>query len=194
MRVSGHNLVMPRLHLERAVVLAAAVLAATAVVRASQAPAQQPLDVIFVPTPPEVVTEMLKLAQVKPGDVVYDLGSGDGRIVIAAVKDFGASRGVGIDLDPARTAEAAANARAAGVADRVTFVTQDLFASNFSEASVVAVYLLPQMLQRLVPAFRALTPGTRIVSHNYDMGSAWKPDRTELESGSLIHLWRVPRR
>jgi len=134
------------------------------------------------------------MAEVKPGDVVYDLGSGDGRIVIAAVRDFGAARGVGIDLDPIRTAEGVANARTAGVSDRVTFLTQDLFESNFSEATVVAVYLLPQMLQRLLPSLRALRPGTRIVSHNYDLGATWRPDETELESGSLVHLWRVPRR
>lgn len=157
-------------------------------------PAQRPLDVIFVPTPDAVVTTMLRMAEVKPGDVVYDLGSGDGRIVIAAVKDFGAARGVGIDLDPARTAEAVANAAAAGVSDRVTFLTQDLFESDFSEATVVAVYLLPQMLQRLLPTLRMLRPGTRIVSHNYDLGPTWRPDDTELESGSLIHFWRVPRR
>ncbi len=149
---------------------------------------------IFVATPPEVVREMLTIAGVKPGDVVYDLGSGDGRIVISAVKDFGASRGVGIDLDPERTAEATANARVAGVADRVTFLTQDLFASDFSEASVVAVYLLPQLLQRLTPTLRALEPGTRIVSHNYDLGPAWPPDVSMLESGSFIHFWRVPAR
>lgn len=175
-----------------------AMLAASGFVElAGQAPAptvQQPLDVIYVPTPPDVVREMLRIAQVKPGDTVYDLGSGDGRIVISAVKDFGATRGVGIDLDPARTAEANANARAAGVADRVTFLTQDLFQADFTEATVVAVYLLPQLMQRLVPTFRALKPGTRIVSHNYDMGAAWKPDDTVLESGSLIHSWRVRRR
>lgn len=156
--------------------------------------AQRPLDVIYVPTPTEVVAEMLRTARVGPGDIVYDLGSGDGRIVIAAVKDFRAARGVGIDLDPVRTAEATANARSAGVADKVTFLTQDLFESDFSEATVVAVYLLPQLLQRLVPRMRALTPGTRIISHNYDMGTTWRPDETLLESGSLIHFWRVPRR
>ena len=179
-------------------VVAVSAAALSPVLAKSQAPAngttQKPLDVIYVPTPPEVVSEMLKIAEVKPGDVVYDLGSGDGRIVISAVKDFGATRGVGIDLDPARTAEATANARAAGVADRVTFLTQDLFESDFHEASVVAVYLLPQLLERLMPRLRALKSGTRIVSHNYDMGAAWPPDRTIFESDSLIHFWRVPQR
>jgi SAM-dependent methyltransferase len=138
--------------------VAAAGLAATVLTRAQGPEARKPLDVIYVPTPPEVVTEMLKLAEVAPGDVVYDLGSGDGRIVIEAVRDFGAARGVGIDLDPIRTGEARANARAAGVEDRVTFLTQDLFESDFREASVVAVYLLPDLLRRLEPAFRALAP------------------------------------
>jgi SAM-dependent methyltransferase len=171
----------------------AAVTTFSLVSLSAQETSQKPLDVIFVPTPDEVVAEMLRVAQVKAGDVVYDLGSGDGRIVIAAVKDFGAARGVGIDLDPLRTAEARANALKAGVEDRVTFLTQDLFESDFSEASVVTVYLLPQMLQRLLPTFRALKPGTRIVSHNYDLGPTWKPEITLLESGSLIHFWRVRR-
>ncbi len=177
--------------------VAIAVLVAPFLPRSDQSPtvsAQKPLDVIYVPTPADVVSEMLRIAQVKSGDIVYDLGSGDGRIVVAAVKEFGAARGVGIDLDPVRTAEATANALAAGVADRVTFLTQDLFESEFSEATVVTIYLLPQLLQRLMPSLRAMRPGTRIVSHNYDMGAAWKPDLTVLEGGSLIHFWRVPRR
>lgn len=137
---------------------------------------------------------MLTLAHVSSGDVVYDLGSGDGRIVIAAVRDFGASRGVGIDLDPARTAEATANAKSAGVETLVEFRTQDLFEAELDDATVIAAYLLPQMLRRLAPTLRALRPGTRIISHNYDMGAAWKPDTTVLEGSSLIHLWKVPRR
>jgi hypothetical protein len=167
-------------------------VAAVALLTASGAGAHgQKLDVIFVGTPPNVVNEMLTLAHVARGDVVYDLGSGDGRIVISAVKDFGADRGVGIDLDPARTAEAIENARRAGVGDRVTFVTRDLFQSDFSEATVVAVYLLPEMLQRLLPKLRALRPGTRIVSHNYDMGSAWPPDDSLLVEDSFVYLWVV---
>jgi SAM-dependent methyltransferase len=192
--VSAQNAIVVRALPVFLIALLAVAFAPERRVEARQASPQKPLDVIFVGTPPDVVAAMLKMADVKPGDIVYDLGSGDGRIVIAAVKEFGAARGVGIDLDPARTAEAVANARAAGVTDRVMFLTQDLFESDFSEATVVAVYLLPQLMQRLVPGFRALKPGARIVSHNYDMGSAWRPDQTALESGSLIHLWRVPRR
>ena len=157
-------------------------------------PAQQPLDVIYVPTPTEVVRAMLTTAKVGPRDVVYDLGSGDGRIVISAVRDFGAARGIGIELDPQRVAEARARAASAGVSDRVTFVQQDLFAANLTEATVIAMYLLPGMLVRLEPTFRALTPGTRIVSHNYDFGPLWKPARSFVVDNSLVHFWTVPRR
>src|SRR4051812_37327097 len=145
--------------------------------RASAAtnPQQQPLDVLYVPTPTVVVRHMLQTARVGPGDIVVDLGSGDGRIPIAAVKDFGAARGIGIELDPVRVAEARANAVVAGVADRVQFLEQDLFTADLSAATVVAMYLLPELNARLVPTLKGLRPGTRIVSHNYDMGPAWKP-------------------
>ncbi|MEQ1759709.1 MAG: class I SAM-dependent methyltransferase [Vicinamibacterales bacterium] len=167
-------------------------LVSTAILHAQVPPApQRPLDVIYVPTPAAVVSRMLTLARVGPRDVVYDLGSGDGRIVIAAVKDFGAARGVGIELDPERIAEARQNARAAGVADRVTFLQQDLFDADLDEATIVAMYLLPPLLTRLRPALRMLRPGTRIVSHNYDMGAAWKPSQTVRVDSSLVHLWRV---
>lgn len=177
-----------------AIPLAAIVGAAVAGnVHARQA-AQQPLDVIYVPTSAAVVHAMLTAAKVGPRDVVYDLGSGDGRIVISAVRDFGAARGVGVELDPQRILEARANAAAAGVTDRVTFVEQDLFTSDLSDATVVAMYLLPGMLARLVPRLRALDAGTRIVSHNYDLGTAWKPSRSFVVENSLVHLWTVPRR
>lgn len=159
---------------------------------AAQAPA--PLDVIYVPTPDSVVTAMLKTAQVKAGDVVYDLGSGDGRIPIAAVRDFGAARGVGIELDPRRIEEARANAAAAGVSDRVEFIEQDLFETDLSPATVIAMYLLPAINARLQPRLRALKPGTRIVSHNYDMGAAWKPAKSFVVDNNVVHFWTVPRR
>ena len=162
--------------------------------RAFSQSAQQPLDVIYVPTPTEVVRQMLTTAKVGRGDIVFDLGSGDGRIPIAAVRDFGAARGVGIELDPQRIAEARANAEAAGVSDRVVFLQQDLFEANLAEASVIAMYLLPAMNARLQPRLRSLKAGTRIVSHNYDMGPAWKPAKSFVVENSLVHFWTVPRR
>jgi ribosomal protein L11 methylase PrmA len=150
-----------------------------AVARAQQtaaAPLRTP-DVIFVPTPPEVVQAMLKVAKVGPGDIVYDLGSGDGRIPIAAVKDFGAARATGIDIDPQRIQEAEANRKQSGVADRVRFLNQDLFQTNISEATVVTLYLLPSLNLKLMPKLKAeLKPGTRIVSHAFDMGD-WAPEQ-----------------
>jgi len=162
--------------------------------RPSSQSAQKPLDVIYVPTPAEVVRQMLLTAKVGRGDVVFDLGSGDGRIPIAAVRDFGAARGVGIDLDPQRVAEARANAAAAGVSDRVVFLQQDLFEADLAEASVIAMYLLPAINARLQPRLRLLKAGTRIVSHNYDMGPAWKPAKSFVVENSLVHFWTVPGR
>ena len=160
----------------------------------TQGAATKPLDVIYVPTPESVVTSMLQTAKVGPGDIVFDLGSGDGRIPIAAVKNFGAARGVGIELDPQRVMEARANAAAAGVSDRVEFLQQDLFEADLSHATVIAMYLLPAINARLAPKFRALRPGTRIVSHNYDMGPSWKPARTYVVDNNVVHFWTVPRR
>ncbi len=132
-------------------------------------------DVYYVPTPEAVVIEMLKMAQVTQNDIVYDLGCGDGRIVITAAKVFGA-RGVGVDIDPVRIKESNENAREAGVTDRVKFIEQDLFKTDISEATVVCLYLYPELNLRLRPKlFRELRPGTRIVSHEFDMGD-WKPD------------------
>ncbi|MEQ1908386.1 MAG: methyltransferase domain-containing protein [Vicinamibacterales bacterium] len=159
-----------------------------------QATVSKPLDVIYVPTPDSVVKAMLDTAKVGPGDVVYDLGSGDGRIPIAAVRDFGAARGVGIELDPQRLAEARANAIAAGVNERVEFVQQDLFEADLSRATVIAMYLLPAINARLLPTLRRLQPGTRIVSHNYDMGPGWKPSKTFVVDNNVVHFWTVPRR
>jgi SAM-dependent methyltransferase len=151
------------------------------------------LDVPFVPTPNEVVDGMLKLAGVKKGDVVYDLGCGDGRIVIAAARDYGA-KAVGVDLNPERIQEARENAKKAAVEDRVRFVENDLFKANIADASVVTLYLLPSVNEKLRPKLlKELKPGTRIVSHSFDMGD-WKPDRDEVVNGRHIYLWTVPER
>jgi SAM-dependent methyltransferase len=132
-------------------------------------------DVNYVPTPEEVVIEMLNMAQVAQNDIVYDLGCGDGRIVITAAKVFGA-RGVGVDIDPVRIKESNENARKAGVTNRVKFIEQDLFKTDISEATVVTLYLYPELNLQLRPKlFRELRPGTRIVSHEFDMED-WKPD------------------
>ncbi len=150
-------------------------------------------DVIYVPTPPRVVDAMLQLAEVRDGDVLYDLGSGDGRIPIAAARKFKV-RATGIDIDPDRIKEATANAREAGVTDEVTFRQEDLFKSDFRDATVVTLYLLDSLNQKLRPRLlRELKPGTRIVSHEFTMGD-WKPERTVEVDGSRIHLWRVPAR
>jgi predicted RNA methylase len=173
------------------------VLGPTALARAQQSPAttgapQRQPDVIFVPTPTEVVQAMLKLARITPSDVVYDLGSGDGRIPIAAAKSYGA-HGVGIDIDPERTREAMANARGAGVADKVTFRTEDVLTADIGPATVVMLYLSPAFNHRLAPKLmKDLKPGTRIVSHAFDLGD-WKPQQTETVNGRPIYLWIVGR-
>ena len=148
-------------------------------------------DVIYVPTRDTVVQAMLRMAQVGSDDVVYDLGSGDGRIVIAAARDFGA-RGVGIDIDPERIEESHENALEAGVSDKVEFVQADLFESDFSEASVVTLYLLSKLNERLKPMLmEQLKPGTRVVSHSFDMGD-WQPDQVQTVDGATIYLWTIP--
>jgi SAM-dependent methyltransferase len=135
----------------------------------------RPPDVEFVPTPHEVVAEMLKMAEVTKDDVVYDLGCGDGRIVIAAAKQYGA-RGVGVEIDPELIKVCQEKARKAGVTDRVRFLLKDLFETDIREATVVALYLTPELNLQLRPKlFHELKPGTRIVSHDFDMGD-WKPD------------------
>ena len=148
-------------------------------------------DVIYVPTRDTVVDAMLKLAKVDSDDVVYDLGSGDGRIVIAAAKNYGA-RGVGIDIDPKRITESNENAAKAGVTNKVKFIEADLFESDFSEANVVTLYLLSKLNERLKPMLlQQLKPGTRIVSHAFDMGD-WKPEQTQIIDGTTIYLWTIP--
>jgi SAM-dependent methyltransferase len=153
------------------------------------------LDVIFVATDLEIVTAMLTLANVTREDTVYDLGCGDGRIVIAAAQQLGA-RGVGVDLDPQRIREAQANALRAGVADRVTFRVQDVFDTDIQPATVVTLFLSPELNARLRPKLTGqLKPGSRIVSHRYGIGD-WAPERTEtlVVRGTRNHifLWRVP--
>jgi SAM-dependent methyltransferase len=153
-------------------------------------------DVPYVPTPERVVDEMLRMANVTGKDVLYDLGSGDGRIVITAARRFG-TRGVGIDIDPERIREANENARKAGVTHLVKFIEGDIFDADISEATVVTLYLLPAVNLQLRPKLlRELRPGTRIVSHNYDMGD-WQPQRTRRlqvnGTEHVVYLWTVPR-
>jgi predicted RNA methylase len=179
----------------RRLLLILAILVTTVVVPAW---AQQPLrspDVIFVPTPQEVVDAMLKLAKVTKNDVIYDLGSGDGRIPITAAKAFGA-RGVGIDIDPQRIKEATENLKTAGVGDRVKFLNQDLFTTDISEATVVTLYLLPSLNVKLIPKLnKELKPGTRVVSHAFDMssdGTERKPKETLNVNGRTVYFWTIP--
>jgi SAM-dependent methyltransferase len=147
-------------------------------------------DVPYVPTPPEVVEEMLKLGNVKSGDILYDLGCGDGRIVITAAQKYGA-RGTGIDLNPVRIKEANENARQAGVADKVRFVEQNLFDADVHEATVVTLYLLPQVNLKIRPMLlKQLKVGTRIVSHQFDMGE-WEPDKKIDIGWRTVYLWTV---
>lgn len=167
------------------------------VVMASAAACRYPgAEVPYVQTPSDVVTEMLKLASVNANDVVYDLGSGDGRFVIAAARDFGA-RGVGIEIDPGLVAHSKDLARKAGVADRVTFRADDLFDTDLTDATVVTLYLSYDMNQRLRPKLlRELRPGARIVSHDFDMGAEWPPVQALRvpwrDRVSTIFLWTVP--
>jgi len=150
-------------------------------------------DVRYEPSPPAIARTMLEMAGVTARDVVYDLGSGDGRIPIAAARDFGA-RAIGIDIDPALVARARANARAAGVADRVTFRNEDLFEADIDDATVVTLFLYPDVNLKLRPKLLAeLRPGTRVVSHWHDMGD-WRPDRTIRTRGRSIYMWVIPER
>ena len=171
------------------VLAAVLVLTATACVRV---PGQQVPD---VRTPLVVVNEMLRLANVTAGDVVYDLGSGDGRILIAAARDRGA-RGVGLEIDPALVAQSTERAQRLGLADRLSFRQQDLFEADLTPATVVTLYLSPDLNRRLRPKLLSeLRPGARIVSHSFDMGD-WVPSRTlqvsSNEGSHTLHLWVVP--
>jgi tRNA G37 N-methylase Trm5 len=149
------------------------------------------LDVPFVPTSQDVVNRMLDLAKVGKNDVVYDLGCGDGRIVVTAAKERGA-RGTGIDLNPQRIAEAKANAKKAGVQDRVTFKVGDLFEADVSPATVVTLYLLPDVNVKLRPRlWKQLKVGTRVVSHDFDMGPEWPPEKTVEVDGAKLYFWTI---
>jgi SAM-dependent methyltransferase len=166
----------------------------------SAAAAQTETDVPFVVTPDNVTREMLKLAGVTASDYVIDLGSGDGRIVIVAARQFGA-RGLGVEIVPELVDKSRDNARKAGVADRAEFRVQDLFATDLSQATVITMYLLPDVNLQLKPRLQKLKPGTRIVSHDWDMGPDWPPERTVevdapdkpigREKKSRLHLWVI---
>jgi cyclopropane fatty-acyl-phospholipid synthase-like methyltransferase len=161
-----------------------------------QAPAAPPQpsrtpDVVYVPTPQPVVDAMLAMAKITDKDVVYDLGCGDGRIPITAATKYGA-RGVGIDIDPKRIEEANENAKAAGATGKVTFRLADLFESDIHDATVVTLYLLPSLNVRLMPKLqKELKPGTRVVSHSFDMGPSWPPDERGEVEGKSYYLWII---
>ena len=159
--------------------------------QAASAPVRRTPDVIFVPTPNEVVDKMLEMAKVSSMDVVYDLGCGDGRIVITAAQKYGV-RAVGIDIDPKRIAEANANAKAARVTDKVRFIEGDLFEADIGEATVVTLYLLTRLNEKLKPKLlKELKPGTLVVSHAFDMGD-WQPEQKATVASSSVYLWRIP--
>ena len=151
---------------------------------------QEGKDVIWVPTPDRLVTRMLRLAALEASDYVIDLGSGDGKIVIAAARDFGAS-GLGIEYNPDMVALSNRNAAAAGVAERARFVRADIFASDFSRATVITMYLLPHLNLKLRHTLMAMKPGTRIVSHEFKLGD-WEPEETSRLGYQSTHLWIVP--
>ena len=168
------------------------ILAAFLVISAQTPPKMVQIpEIPFVATSDEVAAEMLRLAGVTERDVVYDLGCGDGRIVIMAAQDRRA-RGVGIDINPDLIQRARANADRSGVSAAVRFQVADLFETDLHDATVVALYLIPKMNLRLRPKLMAqLKTGSRIVSHNFDMGD-WKPDKEEEVDGQKIYLWTIP--
>lgn len=161
---------------------------------AAAATAQEPevqKDVPYVPTPPDVVERMLKLGNAKAGDIHYDLGCGDGRIVIMAVQKFGAARGTGYDIDPQRIKEANENAEQAGVTGKVKFILGNLFEADFRDATLVTLYLLPEVNMRLRPKLlKDLKAGSRIVSHQFDMGD-WEPDKQIQIEWRTVYMWTV---
>jgi cyclopropane fatty-acyl-phospholipid synthase-like methyltransferase len=184
------------MHFRSVAVLVVSLLAISSASAHAQTAATQnkPLrspDVIYVPTPQEVVDAMLVMAGVSGKDVVYDLGCGDGRIPVTAAKQYGA-RAVGIDIDPQRIAEANENVKSSGVGDKVKIMNADLFETDISPASVVTLYLLPSLNQKLMPKLqKELKPGTRIVSHAFDMGEQWPPEKTQEVNGRRIYMWTI---
>jgi predicted O-methyltransferase YrrM len=161
--------------------------------QASAPPASRTPDVVYVPTPQPVVDAMLKMAKVRKGDVLYDLGSGDGRIPVTAARDYGI-RATGIDIDPARIAEANENVRKAKVGNLVTIKQGDLFEADIGDATVVTLYLLESLNEKLRPKLlRELRPGTRIVSHAFRMGD-WEPEAQQQIDSNMIYMWTVPKR
>lgn len=179
-----------------AVLFCAALTAPTFAARDNNDPDPFTGDVPYVPTPQDVVETMLNIAQVGASDYVIDLGSGDGRIVVTAAAKFGA-QGFGVDLNPRRIAEAVENAKKAGVSDRAQFFQRNLFETDFSKATVLTMYLLPEVNLKLRPHVLNLKPGTRVVSHDFDMGE-WKPDHSIIMRSSQtgyndrIYFWVVP--
>jgi SAM-dependent methyltransferase len=181
---------LPRLLPLRSTVYA--LLLAATLTSAAMAQEEPRLDVIYVPTPQEIVKRMLDMADIRPGDVMIDFGCGDGRMVVEAARR--GARGYGVDIDPARITEANENARKAGVADKVEFKVADLFKQDLSGADVMAMYLLPDINLRLRPdILGTMKPGARIVSHAFNMGD-WEPDRHDTIAGKDVFLWVVPAR
>ena len=177
-------------HVALATIMTAVALTAPAI--AQQAGTLRSPDVIFVPTPPEVVDAMLKLANITPKDVVYDLGCGNGIIVTTAAEKYGA-RAVGIDIDPQRVKEANERVQKAGVEDKVKILNEDLFEADISSATIVTLYLLPSLNQKLIPKLnKELKPGTRIVSQSFDMGDDYPPEETATVDGRQVYLWTIP--
>jgi SAM-dependent methyltransferase len=186
----------PKCGIVRRVKLARLLLIAVLAAGCAGAPTGSP-GILFVATPEPVGIEMLRLAGVTKDDVVYDLGSGDGRLVIAAARDFGA-RAVGVELEPKLVQDSRESALKAGVADRTQFLWQDIFQTDLSPATVVAIYLSPELNLRLRPKLqRELRPGARVVSHDFDMAD-WRPSRTVRVKGPtrehILHLWILPPR
>jgi cyclopropane fatty-acyl-phospholipid synthase-like methyltransferase len=170
----------------------ASVAVATPALAQQTQPALRGPDVVFVPTPPQVIETMLKLAGVTPKDTVYDLGCGDGRIVTAAAKDFGA-HAVGIDINPERVKEANERIAQAGVTDKVKILNDDLFTADISQATVVTLYLLQSLNEKLIPKLnKELKPGTRIVSQTFTMGENYPPEKTEASGYTTVYLWTIP--